>query len=89
MSIVKLSIEGILTEAQIKNYLQISENEAYSLEGNMQYSNLAAALKHEKASEYDQASRLYNLSKSQTQNKADDWLLADTCPQAANYCALF
>ena len=22
-------------------------------------------------------------------NKRNDWLLADTCPQAANHCALF
>ena len=26
---------------------------------------------------------------SQTQNKLNDWLLADTCPQAANHWALF
>ena len=28
-------------------------------------------------------------NQSQTQNKRNDWLLADTCPQAANQCALF
>ena len=39
-----LSIYGILTEVQIISYLQISENEADSMEGNMQNSNLAAAL---------------------------------------------
>ena len=29
------------------------------------------------------------LTHSQTKKKCNDWPLADTCPQAANHCALF
>ena len=34
-------------------------------------------------------SGLEAIKQSQTQNKAHDWLCVDTCPQAANHCALF
>ena len=35
------------------------------------------------------ASRLSNLSTVSNSKNGNDWLLADTCPQAANHCALF